>query len=192
MPLKICPGCNEGCGVRTRVCKKCGHEFEIKSGKKAEEKAESSNTEPKFSEDGKMPFVPENSPEMGEEQKIHGTVLTPAGYPPFAPDGFDKKTESWPEPATEDQVLDWANRIGEWARSHGREFSIEAIEYWAARYYWDMFADEFSRIKDILRCNLEPTRLDEDIARRDEEAENDTEESKVVQGPVGRGRPRKT
>tara|TARA_Y100000034_G_C6775277_1_gene346151 strand:+ start:212 stop:703 length:492 start_codon:yes stop_codon:yes gene_type:complete len=156
----------------------------IKSGKKAEAEAEASNTEPRFSEDGKQPFVPENNPEFGEETKTLSVTLTPAGSPPFAPEGWDKKTESWPQPATEEQVMEWAFRIKEWARSHAREFSIEAIEYWAGRYYWDIFEEDFSRIRDILRTNLEPTSVDLQIAASDaEDEDNDSTESRVQQGP---------
>lgn len=145
MPKKSCPNCNENCGPRTIVCKKCGHKFLVK-----EKQIKVIDSQHRFSDDDSGLIV-KNSPEFGEEVVIKRIVSTPAGEPPFSPKGSSDR-----------EVIEWANKIKEWGRSYGEEYSTEAIIYWC-RYFWDMFSEEFSRISLVLRNNLTPTRVDDDL-----------------------------
>ena len=126
MANKTCPGCQEGCGPRTQVCPKCGHQFVAKSSASV---ANATAQPKKPAAPIVKPAAPITAP------SATSGVYAPRGIPPVRPTGYT--ADGFPNGYDDVVIADWAVAIKDHGTQNGVNYLPQAIKYWA-RYFWNI------------------------------------------------------
>jgi hypothetical protein len=121
-----CPLCGEENKTTAKACGHCAHPL----GKPVKE-----DTAPS----------PDTAPPPPERKVSYagmgGLITVPAGKPICAP----KVVKDF----TDQDVADWAYDVIDKGHAQGKNYSLQAVKYWA-RYFWDSSTDDHRRVLAIL------------------------------------------
>lgn len=122
MPHKICLNlkCGAKSGVRANKCGVCHTPF--------------SGQTTTLNSDG-IALKPSTKT---AELVLHGNIVTPRGACKIKPDGSSK-----------DEVERWALNVYNWGKQTKRNFSIEAIQFFA-QSFWEPYGKEYGPIREII------------------------------------------
>lgn len=123
----LCPLCGEENKPKAKACCHCAHPL----GKPvSEDSAPSPDT---------APTPPERKPTI--YSGMGGQITVPAGKPICEP----KVTKDF----TDQDVIDWAYDVIDKGHAQGKNFSLDAVKYWA-RYFWDFSSPDHKRVLTII------------------------------------------
>jgi len=64
-----------------------------------------------------------------------------------------KQAKLWDKPASDEEIIKWAQNICDEALIRYEIFSADAIIYWA-KYFWDIHSEEYNHVIDVIKSNF--------------------------------------